>query len=88
MQSYEPMREATGPAENRADEIPLTRREAAAFLTSKGFRMSHSTLTKLCSPAIGEGPESCGKFGRDRMYYPSVLLDWARKRMSGVHKDA
>lgn len=65
-----------------AEETPLTRREAAEFLTSKGFKISHATLSKLCSPAIAEGPKSCGKFGRDSMYYPSVLLAWAKARMS------
>jgi hypothetical protein len=64
------------------DETPLTRREAAEFLTSRGFRISLSTMTKMCSPAIATGPESCGKWGRDVMYLPSVLLAWARERMS------
>jgi hypothetical protein len=63
------------------DERPLTRGEAAAFLTSQGYRMSYSTLTKLCSPAINTGPESIGQWGRDAMYLPSVLLAWARSRM-------
>lgn len=65
-----------------ANELPMTRREAAAFLTSKGYRISYSHLGRLCSPAIAEGPESCGTWGRDAMYLPSALLAWAQKRMS------
>src|SRR5215831_5606517 len=67
--------------DNAPDERPLTRREAAEFLTAQGFRTSTSTLAKLCSPAIGAGPPSCGRWGRDCLYLPSVLLAWARKRM-------
>jgi len=65
-----------------AGENPLTRREAAEFLTANGFRISASTLAKMCSPAINTGPASCGRWGRDSMYLPSALLAWARKRMS------
>jgi hypothetical protein len=65
-----------------ADENPLTRREAAEFLTTRGYRISASTLAKMCSPAINTGPASCGRWGRDSMYMPSALLVWARQRMS------
>jgi hypothetical protein len=63
------------------DERPLTRREAAQFLTSHGFRISYATLAKLCSPAISEGPVSCGRWGRDSLYVPSDLLAWAQNRL-------
>lgn len=69
-------------SQKRPDGIPLTRREAAEYLTGRGYRISYSTLTKLCSPAIDKGPKSCGIFGRDAMYLPSVLLAWAEHRMS------
>ena len=82
MQPHELTHEAPGAIETAADENPLTRREAAEFLTSKGFRTSHSTLTKMCSPAINTGPESCGRWGRNTMYLPPVLLAWAKARMS------
>jgi hypothetical protein len=62
-------------------ERPLTRREAAEFLTSHGFRISYATLAKLCSPAISEGPVSCGRWGRDSLYVPSDLLAWAQNRL-------
>jgi hypothetical protein len=39
------------PAFPPVEETPLTRREAAELLTARGFRMSHSTLTKMCSPS-------------------------------------
>ncbi len=68
-------------APTASDERPLTRIEAAAFLTSRGFRISYSTLTKMCSPAIGTGPEFLGQWGRDAMYMPSALLAWARSRV-------
>jgi hypothetical protein len=64
-----------------ADERPLTRREAAQFLTSRGFKISYATLAKLCSPAISEGPQSCGRWGRDSLYMPSGLLAWAQNRL-------
>jgi hypothetical protein len=59
----------------------LTRRKAAAFLKEHGYPISYSTLTKLCSPAIDQGPKTCGRFGRDCLYLPSELLDWARSRL-------
>jgi hypothetical protein len=62
-------------------EHPLTRREAAQFLTERGFRISYATLAKLCSPAISEGPQSCGRWGRDSLYMPSGLLAWAQNRL-------
>ncbi len=74
--------DATDGAAAAADDRLLTRSEAAAFLRSHGYRISYSTLTKICSPAINTGPPSVGKFGRDNLYQPSVLLAWARTRMS------
>jgi hypothetical protein len=68
-------------ANDNPDECPLTRREAAEFLTARGFRISTSNLAKLCSPAIGGGPPSCGRWGRDCLYLPSELLAWAKRRM-------
>lgn len=76
------MTEAVMTDEAPADELPITRRKAAEFLAAKGLPISYSTLMKLCSPAINEGPPSCGRWGRDTMYKPSDVLAWARKRMS------
>ena len=53
----------------------------AQFLTENGYRTSHSTMAKYCSPAVGIGPPSEGYWGRYPTFKPSRVLDWARARM-------
>ncbi len=73
--------ETQGPVGRQPNETPLTRRQAAEFLTDNGFPTAYSTLEKLCSPAINKGPESFGAYGRKTLYLPSALLAWARARV-------
>lgn len=58
----------------------LSRREAADFLTERGYRTAASTLAKLAS--VGGGPVF-EKFGRRPLYTPGSLLSWVAERTSG-----
>ena len=62
------------------NERRLTRAEAAAFLSERGFRVAYATLNKYAT--VGGGPlfES---FGRRPLYKPSDLLTWVAERSSG-----
>jgi hypothetical protein len=53
----------------------------AQFLTENGYRASHSTMAKYCSPAINIGPPSEGYWGRFPTFKPSRVLAWAQTRM-------
>jgi hypothetical protein len=59
----------------------LTRKQLAEFLTANGYPISYSTLEKLCSPAINEGPEPIGLWGRSPLYDPENSLAWAESRL-------
>ena len=61
----------------------LTRADAAAFLTERGFRVAHATLAKYAT--VGGGPlyES---FGRRPLYRPADLLAWVASRSSGPRR--
>lgn len=65
------------------DERRLSRAEAAAFLSERGYRVAYATLNKYAS--IGGGPvfES---FGRRPLYRPSNLLTWAVQKSSGPRR--
>ncbi len=58
-------------------ERRLTRSEAAAFLTERGYRVAYATLNKYAS--VGGGPvfES---FGRRPLYKPADLLAWVASK--------
>ena len=58
----------------------LDRKEAAEFLTSRGFKTAHATLAKLA--CLGGGPvfES---FGRRPLYREADLLAWAEAKTTG-----
>ena len=58
-------------------ERRLTRTEAAAFLTERGFRVAYATLNKYAT--VGGGPlfES---FGRRPLYKPADLLAWVASK--------
>lgn len=58
-------------------ERRLTRAEAAAFLTERGFRVAYATLNKYAT--VGGGPvfES---FGRRPVYKPADLLAWVASK--------
>ena len=61
----------------------LDRKEAAQFLTSRGFKTAPATLAKLA--CLGGGPvfES---FGRRPLYREDVLLAWAAARTTGPRR--
>jgi hypothetical protein len=58
----------------------LSRREAAEFLSERGYRVAPTTLAKYAT--VGGGP-IFEKFGRRPLYLPSDLLDWVSLRCSG-----
>jgi hypothetical protein len=64
-------------------EQRLDRRQAAAFLTERGYRTAPATLAKLA--CIGGGPifES---FGRRPLYREADLLAWAQARTTGPRR--
>jgi hypothetical protein len=72
----------------KLNEVLLTRRALAEWLTAQGFRISYSTLTKICSPAINTGPPTEAYWGRFPMHSPSRGLDWARNRLRPVKAPA
>jgi len=62
-------------------ESRLDRRQAAAFLTARGYRTAPATLAKL--PCIGGGP-TFESFGRKPLYREAELLAWARGKTTGA----
>jgi hypothetical protein len=64
-------------------ERRLGRKEAAQFLTDRGYRTASATLAKLA--CIGGGPifES---FGRRPLYREADLLAWALARTTGPRR--
>jgi hypothetical protein len=68
---------------SKHDEPLLTQQELAPFIRAEtGIPLSHSTITKLCSPAIGDGPAVATWFGRRPLYARDAVLAWARARLS------
>jgi hypothetical protein len=61
----------------------LDRKEAAQFLTSRGYKTAPATLAKLA--CLGGGPvfES---FGRRPLYRETELLAWAKARSTGLRR--
>lgn len=58
-------------------EILLDRKEAAQFLTSRGFKTAPATLAKLA--CLGGGP-TFKSWGRRPLYREADLLAWAQAR--------
>ena len=61
----------------------LDRRQAAQFLTDRGYRTAPATLAKLA--CVGGGPVF-RSFGRKPLYQPADLLAWAHGRTTGVRR--
>jgi hypothetical protein len=55
-------------------------KQAAAFLTDRGFKTAPATLTKL--RCVGGGPQF-EHFGRRPLYREAELLNWALARTQG-----
>jgi hypothetical protein len=64
-------------------EHRLGRKEAAQFLTERGYRTAPATLAKLA--CIGGGPPF-QSFGRRPLYREGDLLDWAQGRTTGLRR--
>ncbi len=64
------------------DEEPIVGlRAIAAFATSEGFRTSHSSMQKYCSPAINTGPEITAYWGNLPTTTKGRVRAWIRSRM-------
>ena len=61
----------------------LDRKQAAAFLTERGYRTASATLAKFA--CVGGGPvfES---FGRRPLYREADLLAWAQSKTTGPRR--
>jgi len=55
-------------------------RALAEFLTDHGYRTSHSTIARYCSPKISTGPPVEGYWGRLPLFLPSRALKWCHQR--------
>jgi hypothetical protein len=64
-------------------ERRLDRKEAAQFLTTRGYRTAHATLAKLA--CIGGGPVF-QSFGRKPLYREADLLAWAQAKTTGPRR--
>ena len=64
-------------------ECRLDRRQAADFLTARGYRTAAATLAKLAS--IGGGP-MFESFGRKPLYREAELLAWAQAKTTGPRR--
>jgi len=64
-------------------ERRLSRKEAAQFLTSRGYRTAPATLAKLA--CLGGGPVF-HSFGRKPLYLAADLLAWAEGRTTGPRR--
>ena len=60
----------------------LTREQVAEFLCEHGIPIGKSTVRKLCSPSIGEGPTVAAWWGKRALHRPYDVLAWARSRLA------
>jgi hypothetical protein len=65
------------------NERRLTRIEAAAFLSERGFRVAYATMNKYAT--VGGGP-TFEYFGRRPLYKPTDLLAWVATKTSGPRR--
>jgi hypothetical protein len=63
-------------------ERRLDRKQAANFLTERGYRTAHATLAKLA--CIG-GP-TFQSFGRKPLYREADLLAWVQRKTTGPRR--
>lgn len=64
-------------------ERRLDRKQAAQFLTDRGYRTAPATLAKLA--CLGGGP-LFRSFGRKPLYTAPDLLAWAEERTTGPRR--
>lgn len=65
------------------NERRLTRAEAAAFLSERGYRVAYATLNKYAT--VGGGPVF-QSFGRRPLYKPTDLMAWVAEKTSGPRR--
>jgi hypothetical protein len=65
------------------NERRLGRKDAAQFLTDRGYKTAPATLAKLA--CIGGGPPF-ESFGRRPLYREADLLGWAQGRTTGLRR--
>lgn len=64
-------------------ERRLDRKQAAQFLTERGYRTAHATLAKLA--CVGGGP-TFHSFGRKPLYREADLIAWAEAKTTGPRR--
>jgi hypothetical protein len=65
------------------NERRLTRAEAAAFLSERGYRVAYATLNKYAVTGGGPAFES---FGRKPLYRPTDLMAWVASKTTGPRR--
>ena len=65
------------------NERRLDRKQAAQFLTDRGYRTAPATLAKLA--CVGGGP-TFQSFGRKPLYRETDLLAWAEAKTTGPRR--
>jgi len=72
---------------NDLSEPLLTLGEIAPFIKqTTGIPFGLSTIEKLCSPAISDGPKPACYVGKRPLYERGEVLRWARTRLSARPK--
>jgi hypothetical protein len=67
----------------------LTQKQIAPFIReTTGIPVGDSTIVKLCSPAIGDGPRVATWFGRRPLYARTEVIRWARARRSAAPRSS
>jgi hypothetical protein len=71
--------------EERPDELSLpeyvTREQLREHLVKLGYPITAGTLSQLCAPSRGEGPEIAGYWGQRPIYRLETGIAWARARL-------
>jgi hypothetical protein len=74
-------------SENAQDEPLLTLSELAGFIKqTTGIPFGPSTMEKLCSPAINDGPKPITYIGKRPLFARDEVIRWAKARLSAKPK--
>ena len=63
-------------------ELLVGYRRMAEFASEDGVPTSHSTMQKVCSPAINTGPELIGYYGQRPASTKGAIRRWNKSRLS------
>jgi hypothetical protein len=69
------------------EPIYITTTDCAAFLASRGFKVSKTYFKKITSPSVGKGPQSAGFWGNRKVFKPEELLRWAHGRIRPTRQE-